>query len=432
MATGRLYFDGDKIYTEKKKRTHKLTPEVEQKIDAIPWVVDDASSISTTDALSARMGHVLQEQINELKSMWRFLSTWNCQAWLPTTDPLDDPYDYRIGDYYIVSEVSQQINYRPFGATYISWQASVTVETEAVKINDWYLYDGNSWILQSQSQVTIVIDQNLDTTSNHAIANQAVANALLTKQNVISDLSSIRAGAAAWLTAVQPWDSLSVLDNTQTGYQTAGDVASAVAWKADTSDVTALWNRVTAAESAITSQWQAIADLQQSEGWTAWDVSDLKDDVADIKDDISDINTALAWKVDSSSLGAVATSNDYNDLDNLPTIPTPGNGQVTITQTTNGTTVTKGSFTLDQSWNTTINLDDTNTTYSTVTKTDVQTGTSTTAGVVTPVMLSEALVRIASNTSWNKTKIWTGTQAEYEALGSRDSDCLYFTVDSSS
>jgi hypothetical protein len=69
MATGRLIFDGDKIYTEKKKRVHKLTPEVETKIDAIPGVVDDATSISSTDALSARMGKVLQDQINELKSM---------------------------------------------------------------------------------------------------------------------------------------------------------------------------------------------------------------------------------------------------------------------------------------------------------------------------------------------------------------------------
>jgi len=69
MPRGRLIFDGDNQYTEKKKRIHKLTSEVETKIDAIPGVVDDANSISTTDALSARMGKVLQDQINELKSM---------------------------------------------------------------------------------------------------------------------------------------------------------------------------------------------------------------------------------------------------------------------------------------------------------------------------------------------------------------------------
>lgn len=36
MATGRLVFDGDNIYTEKEARTHKLKEAVEQKIDAIP------------------------------------------------------------------------------------------------------------------------------------------------------------------------------------------------------------------------------------------------------------------------------------------------------------------------------------------------------------------------------------------------------------
>lgn len=35
----------------------------------------------------------------------------------------------------------------------------------------------------------------------------------------------------------------------------------------------------------------------------------------------SKIRTMLGAKADTSSLGAVATSNDYNDLDNLPTIP---------------------------------------------------------------------------------------------------------------
>jgi len=431
MATGRLIFDGDKIYTEKKKRVHKLTPEVETKIDAIPGVVDDATSISSTDALSARMGKVLQDQINELKSMWRFLSTWNCQTGLPTTDPLDDPYDYRIGDYYIVSTVSNQINYRPFGATYISWQASVTVETDTVAINDWYLYDGNSWILQHQQAITISIDSDLSTTSTNAVENRVVTNALLTKQNVISDLATIRAWAAAWNTAVQPWDSLSVLDNTATWYQTAWDVASAVAWKANASDVTALGNRVTTVEWTVASQWDAITALQQSEGWTSQDVTALQWDVADIKDDITDIETALAWKVDASSLSTVATSWNASDLNNDAWFITSsyiGNWQITVTQ--NG--VNKWSFTLNQSWAATIALTDNNTTYDTVTKAQIQTWTWTTAWVVTPVTLSEALVRIASNTSWTKTQIWTGTQAEYEALSTKDQNTLYFTVDSSS
>ncbi len=69
------------------------------------------------------------------------------------------------------------------------------------------------------------------------------------------------------------------------------------------------------------------------------------------------------------SFSTVATSGSYNDLSNKPTIPSVGNGTITITQ--NG--VSKGSFTLNQSGNATIALTDTdtNTTYSKISDTDI-------------------------------------------------------------
>lgn len=69
------------------------------------------------------------------------------------------------------------------------------------------------------------------------------------------------------------------------------------------------------------------------------------------------------------SFSTVATSGSYNDLSNKPTIPSVGNGTVTITQ--NG--VSKGSFTLNQSGNATIALTDTdtNTTYSAISSADI-------------------------------------------------------------
>ena len=54
-----------------------------------------------------------------------------------------------------------------------------------------------------------------------------------------------------------------------------------------------------------------------------------------------------------SDLATVATTGDYDDLTNKPTIPTVGNGTITFTQ--GG--VTKGSITTNQSGNTTIALD---------------------------------------------------------------------------
>ena len=61
-----------------------------------------------------------------------------------------------------------------------------------------------------------------------------------------------------------------------------------------------------------------------------------------------------------TDLKSVAFSGSYNDLSNKPTIPTVGNGTITIKQA--GTS--KGTFTMNQSGNTTIELTDNNTTYS--------------------------------------------------------------------
>ena len=74
---------------------------------------------------------------------------------------------------------------------------------------------------------------------------------------------------------------------------------------------------------------------------------------------IKDLTTKIKSKADSSSLAPVATSGDYNDLDNLPTPPTVNNGKLTITQ--NGKTL--GEFTANQSTDTTIDLE--NSSYST-------------------------------------------------------------------
>lgn len=67
----------------------------------------------------------------------------------------------------------------------------------------------------------------------------------------------------------------------------------------------------------------------------------------------STLTTTLADYVLSSSLATVATSGNYNDLSNKPTIPTVNDGTITINQ--GGTQ--KGTFTLNQSGNTTIDLD---------------------------------------------------------------------------
>lgn len=63
------------------------------------------------------------------------------------------------------------------------------------------------------------------------------------------------------------------------------------------------------------------------------------------------------WNFIKSKLATVAISGSYNDLSNKPSIPSVGNGTVTIKQ--NG--ASKGSFAMNQSGSTTIELTDNNT-----------------------------------------------------------------------
>lgn len=63
------------------------------------------------------------------------------------------------------------------------------------------------------------------------------------------------------------------------------------------------------------------------------------------------------WNFIKSKLATIAISGSYNDLSNKPSIPSVGNGTVTIKQ--NG--ASKGSFTMNQSGSTTIELTDNNT-----------------------------------------------------------------------
>lgn len=138
------------------------------------------------------------------------------------------------------------------------------------------------------------------------------------KQDLISDLATIRSGASAGATAVQP-----------------GDLAAV----ATTGDYTDLLNKPTIPAAQVNSDWNAVsgvAEILNKPTLAAVATSGLYSDLTG-----------------TPSLAAVATSGSYNDLLNKPTIPTVNNATITITQ--GG--VTKGSFTLNQASGDTIELD---------------------------------------------------------------------------
>lgn len=122
-------------------------------------ITDNVTSTSTAEALSANQGKVLNDRINSLSTIGRYLSQWNCSTGLPATNPTENPYTYKSGDYYVVGTVATapSKNYKPTGTQY-DRTASTTEETAGVSVGDVYHFDGTSWTLQINHVSGLVTD----------------------------------------------------------------------------------------------------------------------------------------------------------------------------------------------------------------------------------------------------------------------------------
>ena len=162
-------------------------------------ITNNVTSTATDKALSANMGYELKQQIDNIATIGRYLSQWNCITGLPVTNPPTLPYEYHKGDYYRVSEVgiTRATKYKPSGTQYTG-VASTEVETDTdIKPDDIYFYDGAVWILQK----VIVRDVSFGGIIGNPHDNTALSDALDAKQDSINDLSTIRDNASAGKTA---------------------------------------------------------------------------------------------------------------------------------------------------------------------------------------------------------------------------------------
>lgn len=116
-------------------------------------------------------------------SRGRFLALWNCTTGLAESDPPISPYEYKTGDYFIVSVVGAT-NYKPDGLSYVTGTASTTVETNEVAVDDTYFFDGTTWKLQSNSNKTV----SFSAIAGDIYDNTSAANALNAKVGSLSDL----------------------------------------------------------------------------------------------------------------------------------------------------------------------------------------------------------------------------------------------------
>ena len=179
-----------------------------------------------------------------------------------------------------------------------------------------------------------------DTSTTHKFVTTTEKSTWNGKQDAISDLATIRSGAAAGATAVQPSDLATVATtgsyNDLSNKPTLGTMAAENA-----SDYTKTSGLATVATSGNYNDLTNKPTL----GTAA---------AANTTDFATAAQGALAdTAVQPGDLATVATTGDYDDLTNKPTIPTVNNSTITITQ--GG--VTKGSFTLNQASGDTIDLD---------------------------------------------------------------------------
>lgn len=346
IKSAQLY-NWDWVYVEKDSREITLTQDVKNKIDNIPVIVNDFDSEDENAALSAAMWKLLKEQIDNISSMWKYLSSWDCTTGLPETDPVDNPHVYAVWDYYIISKINTSwTNYRPSDRQYTKWTASTVIETWAPNINDSYYYDWVNWILQPSWGRVITVDQQLKSWSTNAIANGVVYSALQTKANTTSIptklsqltndkdfVNSTEVNAAisqatsviptkvtqlvndaqyqtlqqvngivtnATKDCVHKWDNLSSLTN-DAGYQTASQVQAAIAtwftdWIREWDSLSKLDNTETNFQNKSQVDWAistAVSSLvKKTDLDNAWYITDSQ---ADAK-----INTAISSAHDST------------------------------------------------------------------------------------------------------------------------------------
>lgn len=149
------------------------TEDLEQDYDILPTV--DPSEFVDGQVVGMSINNIVRHQeyswermdVQPAAKVGRYLSGWNCATGLATTNPPESPYEYTTGDYFLVSAVATggASNYKPNGSQYVTGQASTTVESAAVAINDMYVYDGTNWtLLKTGATVTSVNGQVGDVT----------------------------------------------------------------------------------------------------------------------------------------------------------------------------------------------------------------------------------------------------------------------------
>jgi len=349
---------------------------------AIPTttVVDALDSTSTTSALSANQGRVLDGKISDLSWLWKFLSLWDCTTWQPISFPLSTPYSYTTWDYFLVETVSSAtppVNYKPNGSSY-TWTASSTTESDEVEVWDVYIYDGSSWLLQSNHWKTVTFANIAGSPSD----NTALANDLADKQDALT----LPATPTSWHLVTWGADNETLADGWAIPVSAT---TKQFAYPSVSDDITSLhtwlfqWNTPTRKWVILTTWWGNYT--------TYYTVT------YSVRDTFSDAWIIYAETTDNS--GTTYVKIDYEMPSSTATV-------------TAITTSTGSFFAPSNAWST----------GNVLTKTAA--GYEWAAPSGWDVMVSSQANNIL--TSWMK--IWAWTQSNYESLWTYDNNTVYLTI----
>jgi hypothetical protein len=256
----------------------------------------------------------LNEKIDNLAWLWKFLSLWNSATWQPISFPLATPYTYSTWDWFMV-EVVWTTNYKPNGSSY-TWSASTTVESWEVAMKDVYIYDWQDWLLQKNTEVTVSFGalawQPTDN-ANLAAALNAKQNTLTTQTAYTSQGSATKVPQIStnslwqvtWITEVTITQPTKTSDLTNdSGYITSSAIPTdyvktswnqTIAWTKTFSTSPVVPSKTTAA----TNTWTAIATEAQ---------------VYKKQDTISDLATIRSWA--SAWATAIQPNDNVSSLTN--------------------------------------------------------------------------------------------------------------------
>jgi len=139
----------------------------------------------------------LSDRIDALEGRGRFLSGWNVETGKPTSYPVVPSgatypytYTYKAGDYYIIANVNASgTKYKPDGSSITkasasaSWTIGTATESSSeIYVNDYYVYDGDSWELIHNTSKEAVWGKITGTLSNQS----DLQTALNGKQNTLT------------------------------------------------------------------------------------------------------------------------------------------------------------------------------------------------------------------------------------------------------